>query len=173
MTKDPKSRLGEAAAEIDLRLGGLLGQLGSALSEALSTLEDQGEVRRETTFDSDRGPVRASAGIRIRTVGGTAHAPEGPAHPGRRRTDPKPPPRPIDATILRDETGWRLIADLPGIPRDDLTLETEAGELVIRAAGRGRRYAGRFPLPDGVAAEDLTVSMQDGLLELRHGGARE
>ncbi len=167
--------------EIELGLGGLLGELGTALTEALKRLDGQGEVQHETTFDSPRGPVRASTGIRIRTLGGAARS------AGGRRTDApinspgagpqqapeakapatsEIPARDIVATILTDATGWRLIADLPGVVAGDVVLSEEGGEIVIRAEGRGRRYMGRFALPTGAAAKDLVLTVQNGILEL-------
>jgi HSP20 family molecular chaperone IbpA len=183
MTKDKKSRIDEATQDIDLRLGGLLGQLGSALTEALSRLEDQGEVHHETTFDSARGPIRASAGIRIRTLGDakpsrSARRPDQPVNAAP-RTQPRPSPepeapppaRPISATILTEGRSWRLIAELPGVAEADVTLGEEAGDLVISASGRGRRFEGRFALPSGAKATDLTMTMQNGILELARDGA--
>jgi len=160
--------------EIEQGLGGLLGELGSALTEALKRLDGQGEVQHETTFDSPRGPVRASTGIRIRTLGGAARPPAG-RRPDAPVNTPRSAPteaatgvpaRDIAATTFVDATGWRLVADLPGVAEGDITLATEEGELAIRAEGRGRRYAGRFALPPGAAVPDLAMTLQNGILEL-------
>lgn len=176
MSKHRKSPLEDATEEIDLRLGGLLGQLGSALNEALSRLDEQGEVHHETTIDSDRGPVRASAGIRIRTLGSAAakasgRRPENPvnaASPAAPAQSPvaQPAKRDITATILEDERTWRLVAELPGASEGDLVLDAVDGALVIRADARTRRFEGRFPLPQGARASDLRRRMQNGILEL-------
>lgn len=160
--------------EIELGLGGLLGELGTALTEALKRLDGQGEVQHETTFDSPRGPVRASTGIRIRTVGGAARPAAGrrtdaPVNAPRRETPQAAadvPVRDISATTFADATGWRLIAELPGVAETDIALSEDGGDLVIRAEGRGRHYAGRIALPAGVAVKDLAMTMQNGILEL-------
>jgi hypothetical protein len=57
--------------EIELRLDELLGQLGSVFQEAMDRLDkgDVAEVLKERSFNSARGPIRASAGVRIRTAG--------------------------------------------------------------------------------------------------------
>lgn len=171
MSKDRKSPFAAAQEEIDIRLGGLLGELGSALSEALSKLEDAGEVHRETVFDSGKGPVRASAGIRIRTLGGQRSA------ASERRTD-KPvntpaqtpaaeaSPRPIAATILDDQSRWMLIADLPGIAQSDVAVQIDGPTLVVTAKANNRHYAGDFALPSHLLPETLAHHMQNGILEV-------
>lgn len=176
MTKGKKSPFEDAAAEVDARLVDLFGHLGSALTEALSRLEEQGEVHHETTIDTERGPVGASAGIRIRTLGSAVRQP-----PGRRPERPvksassdaeapeasqETPARSIPATILKEDQAWRLVAELPGVKEDDLFLGDDDGTLVIRAEARARRFEGRFPLPDGARAQDLGCQMLNGILEL-------
>lgn len=182
MTKDRKTRLDQAGEDLTLRLDGLLGQLGTALSEALTRLEEQGDVHHEATIDGPRGPIRASTGIRIRTLGasvpgGTARRPDRPVNAARRgegdtsgtaapARDPAPPVRPITATILTEGRDWRLIAELPGVAADDVALTEDAGALLIRAETGARRFEGRFALPDGARAEDLSRQMRNGILEL-------
>lgn len=175
---DKRKTFRDAAAEIDIRLGDLLGELGTALQEAANRVHEagEGEVRRESTWQTGSGPVRASAGIRIRTLGaGDGGAtPKTDRDPGRpvNRDTPKqpeaaePPARPISATILDEPSHWTLVADLPGITADDVALSQGEEGLVVDAVGRARRFRGSFPLPDDIAVDALTVSMRNGILEL-------
>jgi HSP20 family molecular chaperone IbpA len=77
--------------------------------------------------------------------------------------------RAIEATILTVDGTWTLLADLPGVDADgiDLSDTGRGGQLILAAEGRQRRYAGRFDLPDGLGADDLAVSLVNGILELR------
>ncbi|MFW5654766.1 MAG: hypothetical protein ACOCYW_03845, partial [Roseicyclus sp.] len=102
-------------------------------------------------------------------------------HPREAQTAPGPPepapqaqpapgaPRPIEATILTHDGTWTLLADLPGVDRDSVEMSDtgRGGQLVLAAEGRNRRYAGRFDLPEGLGAEDLGISLVNGILELR------
>ncbi|MDG4648422.1 Hsp20/alpha crystallin family protein [Roseibacterium sp. SDUM158017] len=204
MTKSRKSPLGDVGDALDERLGGLLGELGSALGEVFDRLDrlGEGEILRERSFEMPQGAVRA--GIRVR-VGGLAGASSRQNAPGERPVDrplrkgagagirpapgraapgpdgrgderqPAPeapgrePVRPVEATILAAGGGWTLVADLPGVAEGDVALRDgeDGASLVVEAQGRGRRYRGEFDLPAGLRAADLTVSLVNGILELR------
>ena len=178
-----KSRLQDAASEIDLRLGDLLGQLGDALAEAAERLEngDSGEVRREREFDTGSGPIRASAGIKISTLGArvqTSGKPSGGPSEGRRPDTPVntpgpaapeaasgPAPRKVDATVFDEKDHWFVVADMPGITQADVTL-TETGEMLrIEAVSATRHYILETPRPAGWARFVCTV--QNGILEVQ------
>lgn len=189
MTKNRKASFQDIGEELDRRLGGLLGEVGSTLGEVLGRLEDigDGEILREREFDTGRGAVRA--GIRVR-VGGIGEASEAKSDGVRRSvTDPEGQPyepaghaprdksrssngddavRTIEGTILLMDGTWTLTADLPGVEPGDVTLSDDGpgGVLTVSAHGRKRRYAGRFDLPEGLSAEDLRLNLLNGVLEL-------
>lgn len=173
MTSERK-KSGRAAVEgVDAGLGGLLGTLGAALAEVLEQLDQGGaaEVRRDFEVETDRGPLRAEAGIRLRMGGfdtGWRDLVDGrdPAPLRAGAAAPEGATRPIAAEIVDDGTVWRLTADLPGVARKDLSLTVDQGMLVILAAGRGRRYSDRIALPHGTGPEDLRVSLRNGVLEI-------
>lgn len=170
----------DASQGIDLRLGDLFGELGSALSGLIERLDEggSGEIRRDHRIETDRGPIRAQAGIRIRMGGLEARASEGdPARP--RETPPSsapvtaPAPRPVEADVVTDGGLWRLTADLPGATMETLDVQVNDGQLLVSATARGRRYADRFDLPPGITRGDLRVSLENGILEIEAeaGGA--
>ena len=170
MSKSRKSPFEEAQEQIDIRLGGLLGEIGAAVSEALEKLDGDGEVHTIRTFDSGRGPVRASAGIRIRPLGGgashSARAPDRPINDPKPDRPPEDVPRDISATILDDAKHWRLIAELPGIGPEGVSLETTGATLIITAEGRGRKYQSTFDLPMPTPTDALDQKIQNGILEI-------
>ena len=170
MSKSRKSPFEEAQEQIDIRLGGLLGEIGAAVSEALEKLDGDGEVHTIRTFDSGRGPVRASAGIRIRPLGGgdsqSGRAPDRPINDPEPATPPEDFPREISATILDGAKHWRLVAELPGIGPEGVSLETNGTALIITAEGRGRKYQSSFDLPLPARPGGLDHKIQNGILEI-------
>jgi HSP20 family molecular chaperone IbpA len=156
-------------------LGELLGTLGAAISEMITRLDEggAGEVRRDVEFKTDKGAIRAEAGVRVRLAGGEWRGAEARAsrHHGRpageeARASTDMPVRPINAEVLDDGTVWRLTADIPGVARDDLVLVVEDGMLALSATARGRRYMDRIALPAGTSHDMLRVSLQNGILEI-------
>ena len=167
----------DAIDEIDLRLGGLLGDLGQAVGEMLSRLDagEGGEILRSGEIQTGRGPIRAEAGIRVRVggqdVGSAGTEPRArPAREDRRPPAAKAPAprtaRSIDADILTGDGLWTLTADLPGVTQDGLDVTVDDGELVVRGEGRGRLWEGRFDLPPGTSRPDLDVHLKNGVLEI-------
>ena len=157
---------------IDLKLGDLFGELGHALTEMIDRLDQggSGEIRRDHRIDTERGPIRAQAGIRIRMGGlDTARTGRDPARPRTQAEAPAaatPAPRPIEADIVSDGGLWRLVADLPGASRETLEIAVEDGELVLSARTPTRHYADRFDLPRGATLAALRVSLENGILEV-------
>ena len=71
MTEGRKKTGRMAVDGIDAGLGDILGALGAALTEVIGRLDQDGagEVRRDFEVETDRGPLRAQAGIRVRMGG--------------------------------------------------------------------------------------------------------
>jgi HSP20 family molecular chaperone IbpA len=161
--------------DADAGLGEFLGALRSALSDVIGQLGqgEAGEVHRDIQLQTDRGPLRAQAGIRVRLGGASMmrHANAGgrdavrPA-PAPQTAAPEVPARPIAADVVNDGKVWLLTADLPGVAREDLSIAVEEGMLIISASGRGRRYVDRIAVPAGTGADDLRISLQNGILEI-------
>ena len=188
MTKRKPTGFSEAAKEIDLRLGDLLGHLGEALDEVASRLvdaaEDGSEIRREKMFETGTGPVRASAGIRIRTLGGSEEThfrrpPEKPINTPHREgesteTASPPPqdpaPRSVEATIFNEPDAWALVADMPGISRQDVTWTVEGNVLSLIARNDTRHYRLETDLPKHLLETKITCHVANGILELRAEG---
>ena len=85
---------------------------------------------------------------------------------------------PVD--IIEDEDGLTLVADMPGVEKEGISIGIEDGILVIegRAAGPEKRekihrefesrdYHRRFQLYDGIDQEKATAEYHDGVLTLR------
>lgn len=73
-----------------------------------------------------------------------------------------------------------LVADLPGVSKEDLTIQMDQGEMVIEAHRQQPHVQGkwlsteyvacdyqrRFALPAGVEVEHVRAELQDGLLRI-------
>ncbi len=91
---------------------------------------------------------------------------------------------PADAptlTFTEDEAGWALVADLPGVAREDVELHVEGGRLELGVQrrlevpeGHRVRYAERrawtlrrvLRLPEGADTGAVTASFRDGVLRV-------
>lgn len=173
MTDDPKKRFRKAADQIDLNLNGLLGSLGDALNEAVNRLEQVADS--DQRFDLGKDPLRAKAGIRIRTAGLSARAAQEPkpVNPAR-----KPPPspaakpatfRPLAMDLLEDMGSWLATAEMPGVTLSDLELTIDGDSLVVRSSGAAA-YLGRITLPFPCQADQIGRALNNGILTLQLPG---
>lgn len=181
---EKKRTFEQAAQDIDLRLGDVLGHLGSALDEVVSRLgdaQDGGEIRRERRFDTEKGPIRASAGIRIRSLGDTAsvvapqpRSPDKPINPNRKAPTPTrqgqqkdPSVRDVEATIIQDGEVWMMVAEMPGIARDQITWHVNDGLLRVEGRNDTRHYRIDTDWPETASPNDLECHVANGIVELR------
>lgn len=89
---------------------------------------------------------------------------------------PRPAPRAPAAVprvdLYEGERDFLLLADLPGVTRDTLTLEVERGELRLSAYTPpehplgARRWERRFQLSRGIRADDIHAELKDGVLRV-------
>lgn len=81
--------------------------------------------------------------------------------------------------VLENDTEYLVISDLPGVRAEDVQVELNNGELLIRApasfdAGRdlisggsaSYEYARRFRIPSGVQGDKIAAQLTNGVLEL-------
>jgi HSP20 family molecular chaperone IbpA len=75
---------------------------------------------------------------------------------------------------------FMLVADLPGVSKEDLTIQMDNGEMVIEARRQQPHVQGkwlsteyvacdyqrRFALPTGVEVEKVKAELQDGVLRI-------
>lgn len=153
---------GSLQAGVRVRVGGLAaGAAGAGEAGGEDAAAFRPVARRRSADDATAGRDMGEE-----ATGGSASR---AAVPPRAEAAPDTTPQPVDATILEVDGTWTLVADLPGVGPGDVRLAAGDGEgdLVIEAHGRRRRYAGRFALPVGLCVEALTMSLVNGVLELR------
>jgi HSP20 family protein len=154
--------------------GGLLREL----EERLAEVEDEMErvFRRALAESGSAGPY--IYGIRI-TIGpgGVPRAGEfGGTTRGRRgRPLIKEEAEPLVDVIERGGEVW-VVADLPGVPKENIDVRVTERTVTIRARSGGRRYHKVVELPAEVVPESARASYKNGVLEIRlkkKGGSEE
>jgi HSP20 family protein len=75
--------------------------------------------------------------------------------------------------VHQDEHGWFLVADLPGVAADKLTLTVEDGRLLVVGkrqapldAQTEQELRRAFTLPDEVDTDAISAKLVDGVLEV-------
>lgn len=88
--------------------------------------------------------------------------------------------------LVEQDDGLQLLVDLPGVAREDLLLELRGNRLVLEGRTgyaadpfsgtdehahhlefRGGDYHLELPLPEGVDAQAIAATLQDGVLAVR------
>jgi HSP20 family protein len=153
-----------------LSMGGLFKGLGN-LSELAGDLAENGEeIRKERAFTAN-GPggkkLNGIFGVSIRTLDGGKSVFE---TFGNIKKTPKGPVveevrEPI-VDLFDEKDSIRLIAELPGVSAESLSIELRGDILSLNAAGKDRQYAKEILLPHAVKKETLQKSFHDGILEI-------
>jgi len=172
MTDEPKKRFRSGLEGADLNLDSLLGSLGQALNAAGVLLEQGQAAGSETTqsFETPLGPVKAATRVRVRLGGmaaGKTPATAKPINPGRA---PTVAPRTPDTTdiayeIFEDDESWILVADMPGVAIEQVSLSKDGTSVVLKTQGP-RAYRAQFAPPCSCPIDRIKVEMTNGILTL-------
>jgi HSP20 family protein len=73
----------------------------------------------------------------------------------------------VDTMLDEKENQLKVIAEMPGIQKEDIALEATEDSLTIRAHGRDRKYETRVPLKKLVDPESSSATFKNGILEVR------
>lgn len=84
---------------------------------------------------------------------------------------------PVSEKVFEGKEGFHILIEMPGVKKEDVTIEAEGNELVIEAerkASESRPYAlrtgkiaKRYYLDSkSVSAEGLKATLEDGILEV-------
>jgi len=153
-----------------LSFGGLFKGLGNLIELAGKLAEEGGEFRSEKAFTT-RGPggkdLNGIFGVSIRTLDGGKPVFE--TFGNIKKTPRGPVVEEVREPIvdLFDEQGYiRLIAELPGVGEDELSIELKGDILNLSATGKERRYAKEILLPCRAKKESLQRSFRNGILEI-------
>jgi len=172
MTDESKKRFRSGLERVNLNLDNLLGSLGQALNAAGVLLEQGQAAGSETTqsLETPLGPVKAATRVRVRLGGVAAGKTPGTAKPinlGREPTVAPRTPDPSDIAyeIFEDDESWVLVADMPGVAIEQVSLSKDGTSVVLRTQGP-RAYYAKFASPCLCPIDRIKVEMTNGILTL-------
>jgi len=155
--------------------GGILEGLVT-LVEKLSELERRGErLERSGRIGGSDGKVRGSYDIEVRVGLGDEAAGESPSRrdDGEGKVTRSVPVQPIRepfVDVFEEEAGTVVVAQLPGVPCEEVVLELEEDILLIRADHEELRYRKELLLPRSFSQEEMKARCRNGVLEIRLAG---
>ena len=160
----------EEGAQIDvgLGLGGIFKGLGSFI-ELLGKMAEEGESEWSRT-GTTKGPGRSSVMYGFTVKVGAGGVPRVERFGNVRATEHgavveevREPP--VD--VFDEGAVVVVIAELPGVDGDAITLEVKDDILLVSASDSGREYRKEVLLPCAVLAETMESSYRNGILEIR------
>ncbi len=165
----------EEGIEIDfgigkLSIGGLFKSIERLADLAAELKETGGEIKKEVDIDLSRlkEGMKGVYGFSIKTAvggkpifetfGNIKKTPEGPIVEEEREplTD-----------VFDEEDKILVIAEIPGVEAEGITLDLKGDILEISAAGKNRKYRKEVLLPLLVEKENLSHTYKNGILEIR------
>ncbi len=162
---------GVAGAEIATALRGIMEQLAEGLGKFAAVAAT--EAGREHAAQGGNGS-RMVFGYSIRMGEGGLSAESFGNVPPKKHTASAHPAaamrQPI-VDIFEEADGYLVVAELPGVPLQDVACTVQGAMLHIRTAGP-RPYAKEVELPGPANPQSLRVTCQHGILEVRldHAG---
>ena len=173
--KKPEQQPEEAPVELDLGLGklsfgGLFKGLGN-LIELAGKLAEEGEALKkegEFAFKTPSGKQGHGVfGVSVRTLesgksvfetfGNIKRTPKGPVVEEVRE--------PL-VDVFDEKGSIRLIAELPGVNQEEISVDVRGDILNLKAEGKERKYAKEILLPAKVKPESLQKNFRNGVLEI-------
>jgi HSP20 family molecular chaperone IbpA len=75
--------------------------------------------------------------------------------------------------LQEDEQSWTMTLDVPGIPRENLSVQIEGETLRIESTGgTARKFKGAYDLPGEVDVEGSSAKLENGVLTLKLAKAK-
>jgi HSP20 family protein len=173
MSKEKKKKE-EEGLDIDFGIGKLsLGGLFKGIEKLIdlaAELKETEKIKKEGEIDLSRlkEGMKGVYGISIRsavggkpvveTFGNIKKTPEGPVVKEEREplTD-----------VFDEKNDVVIIAEIPGVQEEGITLDLRGDILEISAAGKNRSYRKEVLLPVQVKKETLSYTYKNGILEVR------
>ncbi|MBI5750095.1 MAG: Hsp20/alpha crystallin family protein [Nitrospinae bacterium] len=173
MAKEKKKE--EKGLDIDfgienLSLGGLFKGIEKLIDLAADLKEAGGEIKKEGEIDLShlKEGMKGVFGFSIKTAvggkpivesfGNIKRTPKGPTVDEERE--------PI-VDVFDEKEKVVIIAEMPGIDEESISLDLKGDILEIKAVSKDRRYHKEVLLPVKVKPETLTRSYKNGILEVR------
>lgn len=69
--------------------------------------------------------------------------------------------------VMNQEKAIIVIAEIPGVKEDDISLKIASKQVIIRVSTEDRKYAKTIELPAPVTEENAQIQYSNGILELK------
>lgn len=160
-----------------LPIGGLLDGVANILGR-LGELAEKGEaLRREGSFDSADGKsIQGSYGFTVKVGGDGKSSSKNtvvtPHTVAKSQAQPRPEAsqpvtREPHVDIFEEADHIIVIAEMPGVPADQVTLRFEDRTLSLTGQAARLRFQTVIQLPCVCSPEDVSVTANNGVVELR------
>jgi HSP20 family protein len=85
-----------------------------------------------------------------------------------RETDPSDPgAAEVHLDVYEEDERLRVVADIPGVEKEDIDLKCDGDVLSLNATGDAREYHERVRLPAHVDEHSASASYNNGILEVK------
>lgn len=151
-------------------LGGILKGLGD-LVEKLGDLEQQGEISRTGSINGPGDQLRGIYGFTVKVGLGDQGPRIEPFGNIRRdaasgRTEVQEVREPM-VDVFEEEDHLLVLAELPGVGKDDIKVELNDDVLTITAEHGDKKYRKEVLLPCPVPKSKMQVACNNGVLEIK------
>ncbi len=165
-----KEKKKEEVLDIDFGIGGLFKGIEKLVDLAANLKEAGGEIKKEGEIDLShlKEGMKGVFGFSIKTMEGGKPIvePFGNIKKTPKGTKVEEEREPItDVFDEKDEVV--VIAEMPGISEEGISLELKGDILEIKAVGKDRKYHKEVLLPAKVKSETLESSYKNGILEIK------
>lgn len=148
-------------------LGGIFKNLGGMI-ELISKVAESGETAVKTGDISGLDKeVKGVYGFSIKTMAGKPivesfgnikETPKGPVVEEARE--------PL-VDVFDEKDHIRIIAEMPGVEKDDIKVDVKKDKLDIKASSGERKYVKHIDLPAHVDSDTMAVSYKNGVMEIK------
>lgn len=148
-------------------LGGIFKGLGDLIDMAAKVAEKGEAIKREGAIKGLGKEVKGVYGFSIRTLGGVpivapfGNIKEGPSGPVVEEV------REPMVDIFDEKDHILIIAEMPGVERDDIHIDVKDEVISLKASKGERKYKKDVMLPSPVNAATLTSSYKNGIFEIK------
>lgn len=168
---DSDSRTNTANASFNLGgvlggLGGLIGKLGE-LAEAGEKLSQSGEFKDASGKLSGVYGIHVKSGLGEQGKEELKVEPFGSVRPKTTESSLQEDTREPLVDIHDEDDHLLVLAELPGVDKDDVTLEMVENRLKLSARRGNIKYQKEIMLPQPFSAEELDWDCKNGILQIR------
>lgn len=176
--KDDKESVADFSAM--LGMGGFLDGVSNLIGK-FGELAEKGETLRKSMGDAETSakPIRTSGGFTVRFGGlkpddgesesvkpmnaasRTASAPKSST------STPVPKERVANVELFEEADHLLLLAEMPGVASDDVSLDFEDKKLSIAGSSKTALFKAQVHLPRIYTAEQVAISANNGVVEIR------